>query len=80
MIGKNAFTISMIAQLNVLIPFISSRGQPGGEAGGQTLRNSVNVLYEAMADMMRNFDLPEVAHDGADSEDTDDEHDDPRWD
>eukprot|EP00094_Tigriopus_californicus_P004563 TCALIF_04395-PA protein Name:"Similar to TCF25 Transcription factor 25 (Homo sapiens)" AED:0.08 eAED:0.08 QI:269/0.62/0.55/1/1/1/9/131/672 len=76
------FFRSMMPNYNPATDQVGAVGgdQPGGEAGGQTLRNSVNMLYEAMADMMRNFDLPEVAHDGADSEDSDDENDNREWD
>lgn len=52
------------------------RAQDG--AAGRDLRASVNHLYEAMQDLLGNLHLPEIPHDGADSEDSDDEQD-PNW-
>ena len=43
-------------------------------ARGVDLRQSVNSLYEAMQDLLGNLHLPEVPHEGADSEDSDDEN------
>ena len=48
------------------------------EGGGNDLRRGVNSIYEAMQDLLSNLHLPEIPHENADSEDSDDEQD-PNW-
>ena len=53
-------------------------GAAEGE-GGTSLRRTVDNLYEAMQDLLSNLHLPEIPHEGADTEDSDDEQEDNAW-